>query len=45
MEKDLSGERVFINPPWELAEQSGRHFERRRRKADTFTRVALVFPG
>jgi hypothetical protein len=27
LERDLSKERVFINPPWELAEQIGQHFE------------------
>jgi hypothetical protein len=26
MERDLSGERVFINPPCELVEEIGRHF-------------------
>jgi hypothetical protein len=42
--RDLSGERVFINPPWELAEQTGRHFESYRRRAATFTMVVLVLP-
>jgi hypothetical protein len=27
LERDLSGERVFINQPWELVEQIARHFE------------------
>jgi hypothetical protein len=26
LERDLTGERVFINPPWELAEQIAPHF-------------------
>jgi hypothetical protein len=44
MERDLSGERVFINPPWELAEQIGHHFESCRRAAPTSTMVVLVLP-
>jgi hypothetical protein len=27
LERDLSGERVFINPPWELVEHIRQHFE------------------
>jgi hypothetical protein len=44
LERDLSGERVFINPPWELAEQSGQHFESCRRTAPTSTMVVFVLP-
>jgi hypothetical protein len=31
LERDLSGERVFINPPSELAEKIAQHFEDCRR--------------
>jgi hypothetical protein len=27
LERDLSGERMFVNPPWKLAEEIGRDFE------------------
>jgi hypothetical protein len=27
LERDLSRERVFIDPPWELVEQIAKHFE------------------
>jgi hypothetical protein len=27
LERDLTGERVFINPPWELDEHIGQHFD------------------
>jgi hypothetical protein len=35
MERDLSRERVFVKPPWELAEQIGRDFESCRRTGPT----------
>jgi hypothetical protein len=35
MERDLSGERVFIDILWELAERIGRHFESCRRPTST----------
>jgi hypothetical protein len=44
IDRDLSRELVFINPPWELAEYIGQHFERRRRKAPASTMVAFVLP-
>jgi hypothetical protein len=44
MERDLSGERVFINPPWELAEHVGRHFESCRRTTPTSTMVVFALP-
>jgi hypothetical protein len=31
MKRDLSGERVFVNPPQELVEHMARHFESCRR--------------
>jgi hypothetical protein len=37
LERDLSGERVFINPPWE-------HFESCRRTAPTSTMAIFVLP-
>jgi hypothetical protein len=42
MERDLSRERVFINPPLELAEQIGHHFESCRRRAPTSTMAVFV---
>jgi hypothetical protein len=42
LERDLSKERVFINPPWELAGQIGQQFESCRRAAPTST-MAVVF--
>jgi hypothetical protein len=44
MERDSSGERVFINPPWELAEHIGRHFEGCRRTTPTSKLVVLALP-
>jgi hypothetical protein len=44
LEKDLSRERVLINPPYELAEQIGRHFESFRRTNPTSTMAVLVLP-
>jgi hypothetical protein len=44
LERDLSIERVFINPPWELAEQIGQHFERCRRTTPTSTMAVFVLP-
>jgi hypothetical protein len=43
-ESDLSGDRVFINPPRELAEQIGKHFESCRRTAPTSTMAVFVVP-
>jgi hypothetical protein len=43
-ERDLSGERVFINPPWELAEQISRHFESCRQTSSTSWIVVFVLP-
>jgi hypothetical protein len=43
MEIDFSRESLFINnPPYELAEQIARYFERRRRIAPTSTMVVFV---
>jgi hypothetical protein len=44
LERDLSRERVFINPPWELVEQIRRHFESCRRTTPTSTMVVFVLP-
>jgi hypothetical protein len=44
LERDLSGERVFINPPWELVEQIGKQFESCRRTAPTSTMAVFVLP-
>jgi hypothetical protein len=44
LERDLLGERVFINPPWESAEQIGQHFESCRRTAPTSTMAVFVLP-
>jgi hypothetical protein len=40
----LSGERVFINPPWELAERIAQHFEDCRRTSPTSTMAVFVLP-
>jgi hypothetical protein len=40
----LSGEQVFINPPWELAEQIAQHFEDYRRTSPTSTMAVFVLP-
>jgi hypothetical protein len=37
VERDLSRERMFINPPWEMAEQIGQHFDSCRPTAPTST--------
>jgi DNA-binding XRE family transcriptional regulator len=42
MERDLSGELVFVNPPWELAEQICCHFESCSRTTSTSTMAAFV---
>jgi hypothetical protein len=42
MERDLSRERVSINPPWELAEQIGHHFESCRSTTPTYTMPVFV---
>jgi hypothetical protein len=44
LERALSTKRVFINPPWQLAEQVGRHFECGRRTTPTSTMVVFVLP-
>jgi hypothetical protein len=44
IERELHGERVLINPPWELAEHIGHHFESYRRTSPTSTMVVLVLP-
>jgi hypothetical protein len=44
IERDLSGERVFINPQWEMADQIGQHFENCRRTAPTSTMAVFVLP-
>ena len=44
LERDLTGERVFINPPWELAEQIAQHFEDCRRTSPTSTMAVFVLP-
>jgi hypothetical protein len=43
-ERDLSREPVFINPPWELAEHIGRHFESCRRTTPTSTMAVFFLP-
>jgi hypothetical protein len=43
LERDLSRERVFVNPPWELAEQIGQQFESNRRTAPTSTMAVLFY--
>jgi hypothetical protein len=45
MERDLSEELVFINPPWELAEHIGRHFESGRRTTPISTMPVFVGIG
>jgi hypothetical protein len=44
LERDLSGERVFINPPWELAKRIVQHFEDCRRTSPTFTMAVFLLP-
>jgi hypothetical protein len=44
LERDLLGERVFINAPWELAEQIAQHFEDCRRTSLTSTMAVFVLP-
>jgi hypothetical protein len=45
LERELSGERVFINSPWEFVEHIiGRHFETCRRASLTSAMVVFVFP-
>jgi hypothetical protein len=44
LERELLGERVFISPPWEFAEQIGQHFESYRRTAPTSTMAVFVLP-
>jgi hypothetical protein len=42
LKRDLSGKRVFINPPWEAAQEIGHHFESCRRRASTSAMVVFV---
>jgi hypothetical protein len=44
MERDFSGERVFINSPLELAEQIGHHYESGRRTYPASTMPVFVLP-
>jgi hypothetical protein len=44
LERDLSRERVFVNPPWELAKQIAQHFEDCRRTSPTSTMADFVLP-
>ena len=44
LQRDLSGERVFINPPWELAERIAQHFEDCRRTSPISTMAVFVLP-
>jgi hypothetical protein len=44
MERDLSGEREFISPPWELAKHFDSHFESCKRIAPTSTMDVFVPP-
>jgi hypothetical protein len=44
LERNLSRERVFINPPWELAYQIGQNFASSCRTARTSTMVVFVLP-
>jgi hypothetical protein len=43
-ERDQSGERVFFNPPWELAKHMAYHIESCRRTTPTYTMVVFVLP-
>jgi hypothetical protein len=43
-ERDLSGERVFINPLWELADRIAQHFEDCRQTCPTSTMAVFVLP-
>jgi hypothetical protein len=44
LESEFNGERVFLNPPWELAEHIGRNFESCRRTTPISTMVVFVLP-
>jgi hypothetical protein len=44
MERDMSGERMFFNPPRELAKQMACHFESCRRTIPTATLIVVVLP-
>jgi hypothetical protein len=44
LERDLSQERVFINPPRELVERIAQHFEDCRRTSPTSTMAVFVLP-
>jgi hypothetical protein len=43
-EIDLCGERVLINPSWELAEQIGHHYESCRRSTPRSTMDIFILP-
>jgi hypothetical protein len=42
LERDLIGERMFLNPPRNSAEHMARHFENCRRASPTFTMAMFV---
>jgi hypothetical protein len=42
--RDLSGERVFCNPPWELAKHIDRHFDSCKRTYPTSTMAVFILP-
>jgi hypothetical protein len=44
LERDLPRKRVFINPPLELADQIGQHFESCRRTTPISTMAVFVLP-
>jgi hypothetical protein len=44
LERNLSGERVIINPPWELVERIAQHFDNCRRTSPTSTMAVFVLP-
>jgi hypothetical protein len=44
MERDLIGDCVFINLPWEMAKEIGRHFESYTRTSPTSTMAVFVLP-
>jgi hypothetical protein len=43
MPRDMSGELVFLNPPWELAKDMARHFESYRRTSPMTTMAVVIF--
>jgi hypothetical protein len=44
LERDMIGECVFFNPPWELAGHMARHFEICRRTTPSPTMVVFLLP-